>query len=67
MNNPFMRNISTRLHMVFLTSIYLYVHLIIEKFGVTKMQTLKVFKKEFQILIGLKHFGTRMQMKTVNS
>ena len=31
-----------------------------------KMQTLKVFKKQFHILIGLKHLGTRTQMETVN-
>ena len=65
-NNPFMRNVITTLHMVLLTSMYLYLHLIIEKFGIIKTQTLKVFKKQFQILIGLKHLGTRTQMKVVN-
>ena len=39
---------------------------IIEKFGIIKTQTLKIFKKQFQILIGLKHLGTRKQMKVVN-
>ena len=47
-------------------SMYLYLHLIIEKFGIIKTQALKVFKKQFQILIGLKHLGTRTQMKVVN-
>ena len=51
-NNLFTRNVITKLNMVLLTSIYLYLHLIIEKFGIIKMQTLKVFKKQFQILIG---------------
>ena len=64
--NPFMRNVITALHMVLLTSKYLYPHRIIEKFGIIKMQTLKVFKKLFVILIDLKHIGTRMQMKVVN-
>ena len=65
-NNIFMKNVITTLHMVLLTSTYLYFHLIIEKFGIIKMQTLKVFKKQFQILIGLKHLGTGTQMKNVN-
>ena len=52
--------------MVLLTSMYLSLHPIIEKFGVLKMQTLKVLKKQFEILIGLKHLGTRTQMKAVN-
>ena len=51
-NNLFTRNVITKLNMVLLTSMYLYLHLIIEKFGIIKMQTLKVFKKQFQILIG---------------
>ena len=63
-NNLLMRNVITTLHMVFLTSMHLY--LIIEKFGIIKMQSLKVSKKHFQILIGLKHLGTRTQTKTVN-
>ena len=54
------------MHMVLLTSMYLYLHLIMETFGIIKTQTLKVFKKQFQILIGLKHLETRTQMKTVN-
>ena len=61
--NPFSRNVIATLHMVLLTSMYLNPHLIIEKFGIIKMQTLKVFKKQFQILIGLKHLGTRTQKK----
>ena len=44
-NNPFMRNVITTLHMVLLTSMYLYLHFIIEKFGIIKTQTLKLFKK----------------------
>ena len=67
LNNPFMRNVITTLHMVLLTSMYLYLHFFIEKFGIIKTQMLKVFKKQFQILIGLKHIGTRTQMKTVNN
>ena len=62
----FTRNVITTLHMALLTSMYLYRHLIIEKFGIIKMQTLKVFKKQFQILFGLKHLGTRTQIKAVN-
>ena len=65
-NNPFMRNVITTLHMVLLTLMYLYLYLIIEKFGIIKMQTLNAFKKQFEVLIGLKHLGTRTQMKTVN-
>ena len=60
-----MGNVITTLHMVLSTSMYLYLHLIIQKFGI-KMQTLKVFKRQFEILIGLKHLGTRTEMKTVN-
>ena len=52
-NNPFMRNVTTTLHMVLLTSMCLYLHLIIGKFEFIKTQALKVFKKKFQILIGL--------------
>ena len=67
-NISFMRNVITALHMVLLTSMYLsmyfHLHLIIEKFGIMKMQTLKVFKKQFKISIGLKHLGTRTQTKT---
>ena len=58
-NNPFMRNVITALHMVLLTSLYLYLHLITEKFEIIKTQALKVFKKQFQMLIDLKHLGTR--------
>ena len=65
-NNLFMRNVITTLHMVLSTSIHLYLQLIIEKFGITKMLTLKVSKKHFENLIGLKHLGTRTQMATVN-
>ena len=65
-NNLFTRNVITTLHMVLSTSIHLYLQLIIEKFGITKMQTLKVSKKHFENLIGLKHLGTRTQMATVN-
>ena len=32
---------------------YLYLHLVIEKFKIINTQTLKLFKKQFQILIGL--------------
>ena len=56
-NNPFMRNVITTLHMVLLTSVYLHLHFIIEKIEIIKTQTLKIFKKQFQILIGLKHLG----------
>ena len=65
-NNLFMRNVITTLHMLLSISIRLYLHLIIEKFGITKMQALKVSKKHFENLIGLKHLGTRKQMATVN-
>ena len=65
-NNPFTRNVIAALHMVLLISIYLYLYLIIEKFGIKKMQTLKVFNKQFQILIDLKHLCARAQAKTVN-
>ena len=64
-NNPFMRNAITVLHVVPLTLRYLYLHLIIEKFGIIKTQTLKAFKNQFQILIDRKHLGTRTQMKVV--
>ena len=33
-NNPFMRNVITALHMVLLTSMYLCLHLIMDKFGI---------------------------------
>ena len=39
-----MRIVITTLHMVLLTSIHLYLHLTIEKFGIIKMQKLKVSK-----------------------
>ena len=61
-NNSISRNVITTLKMVLLTSMYLYLHLITEKFETVKTQTLKVFKKQFQIL----GIGTRMEMKTVN-
>ena len=48
--------------MVFLNSLYLYLYLIIEKFGIITLQTLKVFKKQFQVLNGIKEVGTRTQM-----
>ena len=47
-NNPFMRNVITTLHIVLLTSIYFYLNLIIEKFGIIKMQAQRVFQKQFQ-------------------
>ena len=65
-NNLFTRNVIAKSHKVLLTSMYLCLHLIIEKFEIIKMQALKVLKKQFQILIGLKHLGIRMQMKAEN-
>ena len=35
-------------------------------FKIIENLTLKVFKKQFKILIGLKHLETRTQMKVVN-
>ena len=58
-NNPFRRNVITILHTVLLTSMYLYLHFIIEKFEIIKMQTLKVLKDQFQIFIDLKYLGRR--------
>lgn len=60
-NNPFLKNVITKFYLALLTLTYLPFQFIIEKSEIIEMQALKVFKKKFQILIGLKHLGTRTQ------
>ena len=40
----FSRNVITTLHMVLLTSLYLYFHLITKKFGIMKVETMETEK-----------------------